>query len=468
VKIEGGPQRSIEVNSSSASAANISSNSSIDLHLAGPSSTGGDFAVGGTEASPSTPSPLNVGTTGHWVKSAFPLNDPFANIAAPTLPSSAGTAFVVAFAVNGCPDPSGCVEFTPGKYTACSSANNQAYLANACPVTPNFAAPYGAPWVGGQAYTAGSLIVPPPAVNANNYMFMATGPGTSGSTQPIWGSHNVSLSFTDGGVTWKNMGPVASTPKTAIFDPGVYYLGTSGLQPGANTTVRTSTAAGDGTGGLMFYFSNAKSASIGSNSGAASKCTNVTASTSTWNVTPNNCIVQYNVDGSSSWGVPSRTLMCATNSPPNPGDVSSNFSGNILLGPCTGPSPGQTQSYSGGIDPTGTYAGPNRGFLFFQNRATAADGGACTAGFSGKCAILGGGGSYIFSGYTYFHNSSGFTGTACGTDMSCLTYAGSSGSNSVTLGNIVIDQLSLTGGGSLEMVLNSWASFPVLRPSLLE
>lgn len=470
VKIEGGPQRSIQVNSSSASGTIIGSNTTIDLHLAGPSSTGGDFAVGGTQASPGTPAPLNVGSTGQWVKSAFPLNDPFANIAAPTQPSTAGTAFVVAFAVNGCPDPSGCVEFTAGDYTACSSTNNQAYLANACPTTPNFASPYGAPWVGGQTYSTGSLIVPPHAVNTNDFMFMATNTaaGTTSTTQPSWSTHAVNTTFTDGSVTWKNMGPVASTPKTAIFDPGVYYLGNSGLQPGSNTTLRTSTAAGDGTGGLLFYFSTAKSASIGSNSGAANKCTSVTANTNSWNVSPNNCIVQYNIDGSSSFGVASRTLMCAANSPPNPTDVLANFSGNILLGPCTGPSAGQTQDYSGGIDTTGTYAGPNRGFLFFQNRATAADGGTCTAGFTGKCAVLGGGGSYIFSGYAYFHKSTGLTGTSCGTDMSCVTYAGGSGSNSVTLGNIVIDQISLTGGGSLEMVLNSYTSFPILKPSLLE
>ena len=45
----------------------------------------------------------------------------------------------------------------------------------------------------------------------------------------------------DGGVTWKNMGPASTSPATAIFDPGLYYVGAGGLQPGSNTTMRMST-----------------------------------------------------------------------------------------------------------------------------------------------------------------------------------------------------------------------------------
>src|SRR6266852_774328 len=107
----------------------------------------------------------------------------------------------------------------------------------------------------------------------------------------------------------------------------------------------------------------------------------------------------------------------------------------------------------------------NRGFLFFQNRSNAANGGSCTAGFGGNCAIIGGGGSFVFSGFVYLHKGNG---ASCGTDTSCLTLAGGSGGNSFTIGNIVVDKISLTGGSAVKMVINPTAPFSVLRPTLLQ
>src|SRR2546429_8135645 len=94
------------------------------------SNNGSDFAVFGGPAA--KPTGVNVGTAGHWIPGANPFGDPFAAVAAPTsAPATAGTATPVPFAVNGCPDPVGCVEFTPGNYASCSTGP-VAPGANAC------------------------------------------------------------------------------------------------------------------------------------------------------------------------------------------------------------------------------------------------------------------------------------------------------------------------------------------------
>jgi hypothetical protein len=103
--------------------------------------------------------------------------------------------------------------------------------------------------------------------------------------------------------------------------------------------------------------------------------------------------------------------------------------------------------------------------LFFQSHSNAANGGTCTAGFGGNCAILGGGAGFIFSGFIYLHNGNGGT---CGTGTSCLSLAGGSGGNSFTIGNIVVDKITLTGNSGVNMVLNPSATFSVLRPTLLQ
>jgi hypothetical protein len=65
----------------------------------------------------------------------------------------------------------------------------------------------------------------------------------------------------------------------------------------------------------------------------------------------------------------------------------------------------------------------------------------------------------------YFHYGNGGT---CGTNTSCLTLQGNSGSQSYTLGNIVVDELAMGGSPQINMILNSKATFSVLRPTLLQ
>lgn len=473
VTILGGPQRSIQVDSSSNTAVSVGT---VDLHQAGPNNNGADFALfGGPAAKPAS---VNVGSAGHWLPGVNPFGDPFASINAPGKPASSGTATPVPFGINGCPDPVGCVEFTPGDYSSCSSGSIAPGV-NGClnlPYSgsnPKFSTG-GTNWQANHSYSAGALIKPstPSCASTSNsggFVFMATAPGTSSGSCPA--------SFTqtrctrqsdgtcsggttlDGTVTWQNVGVDSTTPSTAVFDPGLYYVGSQGLSLGTGSTARMSTANGDGSKGVMFYFNTSGSVSIGSSSGNSSACTSVPYPYSSGS--PNGCLVSYSINGSLSSAatgyVPSSVLQCPSGSAP-PSQVPATLSGNILLGPC-----GATS----GIGGPGQYGSPdgNRGFLFFQNRSTAANAGSCTAGFGGRCAILGGGGSFIFSGFIYFHNGNG---GSCGSNTSCLTLAGGSGGNSFTIGNIVVDKISLTGSSGVTMILNPLATFSVLRPALLQ
>ena len=118
ISIYGGPQRSIEVNSSYTGAVNIGGSAQIDLSQGGPATppTGSDL---GTFGGPTTaPSGFLPGTTGHWIAPAAPINDPFATVPAPAQPSHVGTITSVAPGVNGCPATgvNGCDEYSPGYY----------------------------------------------------------------------------------------------------------------------------------------------------------------------------------------------------------------------------------------------------------------------------------------------------------------------------------------------------------------
>lgn len=441
--IYGGPQRSIQVNSSSASAVTPLSGGSgaIDLSKGGPDGTGADFGVFGNESEPSY---VLTGTTGKWVSPALPWTDPWANVAAPSAPATTGAATFATFGTNGCPDPSGCVEFAPGNYVGCTSGSTTlASGGQGCLIVPT---PYRfsfANWNNSTAYLAGAIIKPT-AHNAGSFVFQAQNAGTSqsGSGPNPW-NQTQGLTTTDGTITWLNIGALADKPKTAIFDPGLYYVGAEGLQLGAGSTARQSTATGDGNNGTTFYFSsgpgngqNIGTINVGSSTGTQTGC--IPPSTSS-------CIASYKPDGSSqtfgSITVASPAMQCSGGDPPpytlpdGSVGVPASVDGNILMGPCTG-------TYEGTSD------GHNRGFLFFQNRATTV------------AASWSGGGQFILSGFMYFHNSSDFS--------SSLSMAGNPAGNALTLGDIVTDQVNISGTSAIRMILNPNVTAPVLRPSLIE
>jgi hypothetical protein len=448
ITVFGGPQRSVEVNSKAAAAVSVGS---VDLSQGGPNDTGSDFAVfGGPQTQPAG---ILLGSTGHYLSPALPLGDPFATVNPPAVPATLGTASAVPLSVNGCPDPNGCVEFTPGNYTGCTASGNIAPGAQGClllPYTgsnPKFKTVGQPDWVAKHAYTAGTL-VQPTKNNNGNYVFIATSSGTSGNSSPAWpqtpcsrqaAGNCTGQTVADGPVVWQNVGVVTLNKlQTGIFDPGVYYVAANGFNLGDQSTARVSTATGDGSKGVMFYFSTSATVGVTSNSGKSAACT---AAANTGAANPNGCVVSYPISGALSsqatGAVASQKLQCPTGSA-NPLQVPAVLDGNILLGPCSG-----------------TYASPdgNRGFLFFQNRATSAT------------PSWGGGGQFLSSGFLYFHSGNGAT---CGTGTTCLTLQGGSGAQSYTLGNIVVDELALGGNPQINMILNPTATFQVLKPTLLE
>jgi Flp pilus assembly protein TadG len=453
----GGPQRSIQVNSKDPGAVVVGTNTTptIDLRKGGPSGDGSDFAVfGGPQ---NQPAGIDVGNKGHYIFPAFPLSDPFATYNDPPLPGNLGTATPVPFAINGCPDPNGCVEFTPGNYSGCSTSKNLLPGAQGCLMLPyagtnprfKAAAP---PWNPSQPYTKGALIQPT-ANNVGNFVYIATNSGTSGAAPgPNPWNQVVCTRQADGtcangtqpdggigGIVWQNVGPVSfSSLSTAIFDPGVYYVAANGLKLGSGSTVRVSTAAGDGSNGVMFYFKTSDTVSVAADTGSSKACIGASAGKGN----PNGCVVSYKVDGTLSpqatGAVRSQRLQCPLGSANPPQVPTTPIDGNILLGPCLG-------NYAANDG--------NRGFLFFQNRAVSA------------APSWGGGGQFLSSGFLYFHSGNGAN---CGTNTSCLTLQGNSGAQSYTLGNIVVDKLSLGGTPQVNMILNPTATFQVLKPTLLQ
>lgn len=446
INIFGGPQRSVQIDSKDPAALTAGV---IDLSQGGPADTGSDLAVFGGPAT--APASVSLGTTGHYISPAAPFGDPFATTSTPGVPVAQGSAHPVPFAINGCPDPNGCVEFTPGNYTGCKTgALNPGD--QGCLLLPykgsgphfNSAAP---DWAAGTHYTAGTIIQPAQH-NTGNFVYVALNTGNSAGSGPNPWFQTVCTRQANGsclgglqadnGISWQNIGVVALNKlTTGIFDPGLYYVAANGFNLGDNSTARMSTATGDGSNGVMFYFSTSATVGVTSNSGKSSACT----SASSGSGSPNGCVVSFKIDGTvSSVGtgaVASRPLQCPSGST-NPPQVPATLDGNILLGPCSG-----------------TYASPdgNRGFLFFQNRATSA------------APSWGGGGQFLSSGFLYFHSGSGGT---CGNNTSCLTLQGGSGAHSYALGNIVVDELSLGGNPEINMILNPAATFAVLRATLLE
>jgi hypothetical protein len=211
---------------------------------------------------------------------------------------------------------------------------------------------------------------------------------------------------------------------TVIFLPGVYYVNGS-LSPSGSNTIRNalpcwsiytsgysasacgSVASANGlaygpTQGVMFYFTNSGTFSV--SGGSTSGIDNVPASALT-------------CDGSQ----PSSTL----NMP------SAGLQGNVLWAQCT-----ENATYwdSGG-DTTDSPGNPgNRGILMFQDHADTTS------------PTLSGSGELAYGGSIYFHATS---------YADVLTLSGGTGSGSYILGNIVTDQIKLTGSGSIGMQLNS-------------
>jgi len=134
LRIYGGPQTSIQVNSSNSGAFSKSGGKGfIDLSNGGPSITGSNMQVAVTQTTPPSTSntavcdtsssgpDLCLGLTGSY-GNHLPILDPFASLTAPsipTFPTNNGQILSTPAGQHGCPAPTGnCDEYTPGYYPA--------------------------------------------------------------------------------------------------------------------------------------------------------------------------------------------------------------------------------------------------------------------------------------------------------------------------------------------------------------
>ncbi|MEX2260528.1 MAG: Tad domain-containing protein [Bryobacteraceae bacterium] len=132
IAICGGPRRSIQVNSNSASSISAGGSSVVDLSKAGPddpgdcsTGTGGDFGdFGGPSAYPGT---LQSGTKGKYIQPSSPILDPLASVPVPAVPPAAPAKTALANGANGCPaSPSkSCNLYSPGLYTGGIDVKNE-------------------------------------------------------------------------------------------------------------------------------------------------------------------------------------------------------------------------------------------------------------------------------------------------------------------------------------------------------
>jgi len=399
VTIYGGPQQSVQVNSSDANAVASIGSAMIDLSLGGPQHTGSSFGVKG---GPTTPVACNVGvkgfcdgSTGSWMSPHSPIQDPLRSLQPPTAaqiaalttyPGSGGGSFTPATAplgnvagtgyvssgTDGCSGGGNCVELVPGNYT------NGICLGTSCPGSGNFS--------------------------------------------------------------------------YAVFREGLYVM-QGDMTLDSNSCVRMSqTQMPSGTpfngwGGAIFYFVGTAKLNVNANAGKPG---------------PNGCDAAQPFN-TTTGGLGNGVYCDSTAALPanSPGNVPATLTGNVFLAPCSGPYGDQN------YDST---KGRQHGILFFQDRSA-----------KGVTSTAGGGGSYALAGTIYIHSceSTGLSATCTfptgSVNSSNANYfrdtfqlGGGSGSQSYVLGEIIVDNLQLQGGGAIYMDLNPSTVNNIYKASLYQ
>jgi hypothetical protein len=329
MKIVGGPQVGLEINSSSASAISCSGNANIDVSKGGPNFTGSEVNIVGGPVSPPG-SCFSAGSTGGWNADSSSITDPFASVPSPTQPALSTTAsgpHTVAYQQDGCPynNPAGCEEFEPGYY--------------------------------------------PSGIN-------------SGGNPVI------------------------------IFKPGVYFLGGSiqvsgGIfrpaTPCTPSCSQYSTLQGAATDGVVLYFTSGSGLVLAGNSGAP----------------------MTGVDD-----FPSTSLSCNGSAPPAVLNAPSMLSGNVLLAQCSAQG-----TYIGAPSTDFATANGFRGLLVFTDRNA-----------KNATTNLSGSGSMALAGVVYVHTNQ---------NTGLVDFSGSSGTSSYVVGDFVVDDLHLSGSGSIAISLSN-------------
>lgn len=224
---------------------------------------------------------------------------------------------------------------------------------------------------------------------------------------------------------------MANASGLAVFQPGIYYLD-GNFVANTNSCLRPGNSAQD-IGGTLFYFHGGYTLNVTASSGALIETSGGT--------TIFNC-------QDSSYAVASSTIQCPSGGYSNLPPGVTGLTGNVLLGPCSG-----------------TYGDPQsagaRGMLFFQDRNAAA-----------VQPVWSASNSFGLVGNLYFHycNSSSGTGSGSNCDVSAFsdTLSLGSGSAAYIVGDIVVDQLALSGISNITVMLNPNPQYHVLKASLLQ
>jgi hypothetical protein len=112
ILITGGPSRSIEVNSSNATAISVNGNPTMDLSAAGPNGNGADWGVWGGPPSVPTNNFLAGTRPGRYLPAASWIQDPLKDVLAPTAPVTNGSK-TLNYKGADCP-AAACTLYRPG------------------------------------------------------------------------------------------------------------------------------------------------------------------------------------------------------------------------------------------------------------------------------------------------------------------------------------------------------------------
>lgn len=222
--------------------------------------------------------------------------------------------------------------------------------------------------------------------------------------------HEYSPGYYPGGIKFPN------NYSTIIFKPGVYYLNGE-LASAGSQIIRIAKPAGyQQTDGVMLYFL--------SGSLNFSGCTGCS---------------QSNVDN-----VPVTDLTCDGSVPSSDLGMPGSIGGNVLWGPCTA----NGTYWDIGGDTSDTRGAPGaRGLLVFQDHNNTTQ-----PQFTGS-------GQLSFSGALYFHSTS---------YSDLLSLNGGTSSGTYILGQIITDQVSLTGSGIIRLALNPQATTNMAKVAILQ
>ncbi|MHB1699044.1 MAG: pilus assembly protein TadG-related protein [Acidobacteriaceae bacterium] len=209
---------------------------------------------------------------------------------------------------------------------------------------------------------------------------------------------------------------LSGSTTTAIFDPGIYYMGDS-LTSTSTATVRNAKPSGHlQTDGAMFYFLNGSLDFAGS------------TGTDTTDIDP----------------VQSTDLTCDGSPPPAVLNIPSTLPGNLLIAQCT--QQGTYWDTTG--DTTDSVGTPGvRGLLAFQDHNNTTQ------------PTLTGSGSLSFGGALYFH-AVGY--------VDSLKFAGNGSSATFIIGEIVADQITFSGNGAVSLALNPVATIDTSKVAILQ